>query len=306
MEKLISNYGRLIDQLRKDRNLSRQDLCEGIMSLRNFQRFANGEVSISNDKLSKLVDKLKIDYFYFQQMMLYYDYSEYVETRNAFNETMDLEYKEALFKLAKIDRDKIDSDYLKQLYDIAFLKTKINAKKNVNESFRKLEKVVDYPEVLKKKIVNKNEISALITLCTIYSKKGDRDIIDYLIGLVSTDSFANQPFIQDIVIPIYSTIAKGLYLIESLEECLEFCNKGIQEIQKGFYFGSPTNLFAYKTLVLNKLGKYEEAIESAILLYMDLAIQNSPRKSEVYLNTIEENLGIKFDELIIINKKSES
>ena len=107
METLINNYGRLIDKIRKDRNKSRQELCEDIMSVRNFQRFANGEVSVSHDKIIQLIDRLNLDYFTFNQMYKSTLEDEYNKIRKAFNLAVNWQFDEALLEFSKIDKDKL-------------------------------------------------------------------------------------------------------------------------------------------------------------------------------------------------------
>ena len=59
MENESREFGLYIDGLRLERNMSREDLCEGIMSLSQYKRYLRGDTSIPNGKLVMIADRLK-------------------------------------------------------------------------------------------------------------------------------------------------------------------------------------------------------------------------------------------------------
>ena len=59
MENKAREFGLFIDGLRLERNISREDLCDGIMSLSQYKRYLRGDTSMPNAKLVQLADKLK-------------------------------------------------------------------------------------------------------------------------------------------------------------------------------------------------------------------------------------------------------
>jgi len=85
MDTQLDHYGALIEKIRKDRNLSREDLCDNIMSKRNYQRFASGEVSISSDKIFKLVNNLGLDVYSIQNIYKKTTTDEYSKLIEAYN-----------------------------------------------------------------------------------------------------------------------------------------------------------------------------------------------------------------------------
>ena len=44
MNNILNDFGLFIDNLRKSRNMSREDFINGIISIRQYQRYVNGEV----------------------------------------------------------------------------------------------------------------------------------------------------------------------------------------------------------------------------------------------------------------------
>ena len=58
MDYKAREFGLFIDGLRLERNISREDLCEGIMSLSQYKRYLRGDTSMPNAKLVQLADRL--------------------------------------------------------------------------------------------------------------------------------------------------------------------------------------------------------------------------------------------------------
>jgi len=51
MENKAREFGLFIDGLRLERNISREDLCDGIMSLSQYKRYLRGDTSIQMPNL---------------------------------------------------------------------------------------------------------------------------------------------------------------------------------------------------------------------------------------------------------------
>ena len=304
MDTLINNYGRLIDQIRKDRNISRVDLCEDIMSVRNFQRFSTGDVSVSNDKIVKLIDRLNLDYFTFQEIYKSKYENEYSKLKEAFNLAVKWEYKKALVELSKVDKDTITSSFNNQMYNYTevFIK-KGNDLISDSEFTSRIESIIDYPNILKNKIINVIELNALFSLNTKLYLKKDRSIVDFFINCVQNDNFKTYWINSEVLSSIYATISKTLYSLEEYETCLEYCEVGLKYCRSTERLVGFANLLGYKALAYNKLGFQSEAIDAAIKTYMELIVEDNKSKTNMFVKIIESNLNIKFSEIISIKKE---
>ena len=67
-------FGLFIDGLRLERNISREDLCDNVLSLSQYKRYLKGEASIPNDKIVLLADKaldlLKVACYVYKRLHL--------------------------------------------------------------------------------------------------------------------------------------------------------------------------------------------------------------------------------------------
>ena len=82
---ITQNMGKVIDQIRQERMMSREDLCDEIMSVRNYQRFIREEVNVSNDKLNKLVDRLNLDFFTVSEIFRYRSQNKYSQLHHIYH-----------------------------------------------------------------------------------------------------------------------------------------------------------------------------------------------------------------------------
>jgi len=211
MDTQLKHYGALIEKIRKDRKMSRDDLCEGIMSKRNYQRFTSGEVSISSDKIVLITDRLMLNTFSLQEIYKIDNQDEYQKLKKAFNLVSQWNENEANKILATIDYDLITSIVNKQIYDITNLLIKKKNKKISDlEYFTKTENLIDYPKILKKNILNNVELSGLFALMIKETKDKENRILNYLINLnknflilIFFRMFISLKNFKDLVNPLY-------------------------------------------------------------------------------------------------------
>ena len=102
---------------------------------------------------------------------------------------------------------------------------------------------------------------------------------------------------------IFTYITRGIYHFERYDECVEFCNRGIDYCRSTRIYVGFENLLGYKSLSLNKLGRFDDALDVAKSLYMLLTINNHKSKKDQYLNVILDSLKIKIEDIIAIKKE---
>ena len=298
MDTQLDHYGALIEKIRKDRNLSREDLCDNIMSKRNYQRFASGEVSISSDKIFKLVNNLGLDVYSIQNIYKKTTTDEYSKLIEAFNFVSQWKFKEAIIIHSTIDKDSFKDQTNQNLYNLTNLLIKRHNEKILDSEFYpQIEDMIDFPNVLSKKILSVYEINSLFILSKKYLEKGDSSIIDFFQSLIEDYEDHRYWLIDEYVSLIFTYITRGIYHFKKFDDCIEFCNKGIEYCRKTGNYTGFENLLAYKSLSLNRINLNEEAIEVAKLLNMLLILGNHEAKKNRYLNHIMEKLNITINDL---------
>lgn len=298
METQLKHYGALIEKIRKDRKLSREDLCEDIMSKRNYQRFASGEVSISSDKIFKLVENLGLDVYSIQNIYKKTTTDEYSKLIEAFNFVSQWKFKEAMLIHSTIDKDSIKENANRNLYNLTNLLIKRHNEKILDSDFySQIEDMIDFPNILTKKVLSVYEINSLFILSKKYIKKSDSSIIDFFHNLIKDYEKHSYWLIDEYISLIFTYITRGIYHFERFDDCIEFCNKGIEYCRKTGNYTGFENLLAYKSLSLNEMNLHQEAVEVAKLLNMLLILGDHEAKKNRYLNHIIEKLGITIDDL---------
>ena len=304
MDTMNKNYGRLIEKIRKDRKISREELCDEIMSKRNYQRFIKGEVSISSVNMQKITDKLMLDTFSLEEFYKNDSQDEYLKLKEAYNMVTQWDDVEASKILASIDYDEIDSNVNRQLYDFTDLLIK-RIKNNLTELevCGRIENIIGYPDILDKKILNIVETNGLFTLLSKESKTDNVDIYNYLTDLVNQDDKYSYWLTNRKKAGIYAALIKSQYIRKDYEKCIATCEQGIQASKvSGMLIGLP-NMFGHKMLSLNKIGKYAEALDVAITLYMHLLVLDDENKTNFYKRVINGNLKIDIEEIVTVKKE---
>ena len=298
-----TNYGKIIDQLRKDRKISRDDLVDGIMSKRNYQRFTSGETSIPNSKLSRLVDKMLLDFIEVNQFIMRTEDHQKLKFREMFELFRQMRYKECLIKLSGIDKDLLVSDSSKQIYNYIDTVVAFALDDSLTSvTIDKLSKLLDYPNILNYSTINSIELNGLIHLNGLLSNNQDSSITDYLFEMLSSKK-SNIIGWEAYKAPIaYASLARGYYRLSNYERCVEACNLGIETSRLSGIGFATLNLYSYKALAFNRMLMSDDAIDAAIKVYLLLNVEDNPARKETYIRILNENLNIDIEEFVQIKK----
>lgn len=293
---IIQNMGKVIDQIRQERKMSREDLCEDIMSVRNYQRFINEEVNVSNDKLNKIVDRLNLDFFTVSEIFRHRSESKYSKLQHVYHLMQSNSDQKAYNELKKIKLKEFDSSYTRLFYN--YLKLDLERQLNVTpieESLTLLEKLIDYPNILEYEVLNFIELNVLVILNTYYSKKEDHTVADFLYKFLLDDKINSKGILTSFLPPLYSSTAQSLGTFMEYEKVLEVTNKGLQECKNLQMYNSMHNLLFFKAIAHQKLDQHDKATETVKRLYSLLHTLDEPDKDNEYFPILERIFGTKFN-----------
>jgi transcriptional regulator with XRE-family HTH domain len=298
------NYGSLIDKIRKDRNISREELCDNIMSNRTYQRFVSGETSISSEKIAQIIDKMMLDTYSLQEIYRTYNQNEYHKLKKAFSLVSQWKETEASTILATIDYDSITSSANKQIYDFTNLLIKWGSDKISSADFySNIKTIIGYPEILSKRILNSIELNALFSLMVLQYKNKRTEIVDFFEDLLSNFDSTSYWITNEVKTGIYTNLIKSIYHLGDYEKCYKLCEEAAQlNLIIGNISGLP-NIFGYQALSYKKLGLFEEMMSSATKLYMLILIENDEKKLIFFKNLITKHLKINIEDILTIKKE---
>lgn len=162
----MENLGKVIDQIRRNRNITIESLCDGIISHSTYSRFVNGKTTVASDSFIKLVSRLHMTLAMFLQ-----DYQGFFKLKHDY----------AILNYAKNNRDIAIIEELITTYSD---KKSTNKWKVFDERFLKVAKVLHYKLNNKRNRKNiSSEIEKIFTSIKIFSDNdyiAFRLILDYL------------------------------------------------------------------------------------------------------------------------------
>lgn len=290
-----NNMGKIIDELRNERKMTREDLCEDIMSVRNYQRFVAEEVNVSNDKLSKLIDKLSLDYFTVREISRHRGEGKYTKIHKVYQLMQSNSDQLAFDELEKIDRESIESDYMRLFYD--YLKVDLQRQlklKTQEEAIEELIRLINYPQILEFEVLNFIELNILVILNLHFSKQENDTIAQFLYRFLLEENLEQKGLNESFLPSLYSSTAQSLGTFTRYEQALEITEKGIKECMKLKMFTTLHQLFFFKALSLMKLNRQDEMISTLKQLYALLYTLDEKDKSTEYFNTIKTVFNVDF------------
>ncbi len=293
---IITNIGKIIDELRQERKMTREDLCEDIMSVRNYQRFVAEEVNVSNDKLSKLIDKLSLDYFTVREISRHRGEGKYTQIHQVYQLMQSNSDQQAYDDLKKIKRQNIDSEYMTLFYD--YLKIDLERQLKVisqEEAVNQLMELIDYPNILEFEVLNFIELNILVILNLHFSKLEDDKISQFLYKFLLEENLQEKGLNESFLPSLYSSTAQSLGTFTKYEQALEISNKGIEECMKLKMFTTLHQLLFFKALSHSKLNQEQEKITTLKRLYTLLYTLDEEDKSKEYFETIKTVFNIDLD-----------
>ena len=293
---ITSNMGKIIDELRQERKMTREDLCEDIMSVRNYQRFVAEEVNVSNDKLSKLIDKLSLDYFTVREISRHRGEGKYTKIHAVYQLMQSNSDQQAYDDLKKIKRNAIDSEYMTLFYD--YLKIDLERQLKIisqEDAVEQLKELIDYPNILEYEVLNFIELNILVILNLHYSKLEDDTIAQFLYQFLLEDNLHEKGLNESFLPSLYSSTAQSLGTFTRYEQALEISNKGIEECMKLKMFTTLHQLFFFKALAHFKLDQEKEKINTLKRLYTLLYTLSEVDKSKEYFETIKTVFNIDLE-----------
>jgi transcriptional regulator with XRE-family HTH domain len=293
-----NSFAQFIEELRISRNMNREDFLDGIISKRQYQRFLNGESSIKNDVMTKLLERIELNSIdlYYQYLTLKGLHSK--EILDVHELVTNFEFNKAYNKLQQVNFNSIKNDYDKKFF--TYLDTLVKIKLNKIPKSTGNEKLIDlvnYPEVLNSTVLNFLEINTLVFISDyLILEKKDFKVPNYLFNL-----FRDKPAFFNMTNPyykpvLYSNVSRSLGIIEEFEKSVQVANWGIEQCRKYQIYSGLNSLLYYKALGEEELYDDDRSKKTIVRLLHSLEVFNLPSK-ETYYNAIQKNFNLTVDEI---------
>lgn len=299
MDRMINDFGRFIDNLRKSRNITRESFIDGIMSIRQYQRYVNGESSLNNEKLFKLIDNLGMNFLNVHKLYILRATEEGPRLRIIYKEIVSENYKLAKEMISKISIDDFNDEYNKSFFELCNLLLARRLKTMPsNLIVDKLKKLIGYPKCMKNKIISFVEYISYLDISSNSLDNGDDIIIlNFLYDKIKGNNITSDSLNSLYLPSTYAHVSQRLGVIKEYKKSLLIAQKGIDFCVKCDSLNSLSHLFFYKALSLRLLDRNPESIIAAKKSFNLLDIENKEHKTKSFIRIFEKSFNMKIDEL---------
>jgi transcriptional regulator with XRE-family HTH domain len=292
----ISNY---LEKIRYARKLSQEDFVDGIVSMRQYQRYRSGECELTYEKLEQFANRLAIP-----TKKLMYEFEreigeQYKTITLFYNAVVNRDDKLAIELRSKIEQNKIvDEDRLLIYKHGTMLQDFYAGRISKAEMIAKTSELVDYPAILKQKFFLAGEVLILSSLLNYTEGDEMRRILRKM----------NEIFEEELVISgendttlslILMRLGKAFGIQKNNVKVLQFCDLGIKRgiEMKSYYLME--YFFYFKALAHFKLQSFDLYEDALFNCYNVLHLEENKKKIEKFTKLIEEDFHINFDGFVI-------
>jgi len=300
MENDAREFGLFIDGIRLERNMSREDLCDEIMSLSQYKRYLRGDTSIPNGKLVLIAERLRFSINDIHFMFRKKHNDEYNTIIKIYNKIKSNEYNDA-YEIAKnYIKSIFVSEYNQLFFDFCLITIQYRLKMvsdiHVLDLYSKL---ISYPDCANNESFNMVEISSLIQICSISSKMGNVEPTNILYRILSSPEFAYSTGSDSTFLPsIYSSLTKILITQKEYDKAIDISSKGIQYCISHETSNAFPHLLLFNSISHYGSGNEEKCVKSAKKCFMLLFIEDMKDKFSIFKKIFENETTLKLSDII--------
>ncbi len=273
----ILNY---IDKLRYERNLTREELIDGITSTATYNRYLNGDTKATVDVILKLTERLGFS----TKNLLETYFTTFKSTSDDitayFNYVLHRDDEQAKKYLQKIQSNhNLDIPQLKALKIVQALDKNNKGRSNTEQLVEELKVIIDFDKIQNHEAFADFELYTLGLIMSLSETDRSR-MLKKLLELNEQDKLFRTH-------NVYSTSRMYYWLIKFLlkeneyESMLELTKSAIDFCEKRYSTFLITEFYYFKSLVLHKLGRIEEFEESNLKLKKYLSLTENDSKYKI-------------------------
>jgi len=293
----LSNY---LEKIRYGRKLTQEDFVDGVVSLRQYQRYRSGECEIPYEKLQQFSDKLGIP----SRKLLNEFEKKKQEQLNAINEYYNVVVNKDLQQADKyrteLKQDIIIEEETQVYYRHATILHDYNQDKlSKTDAAHISAKLIDYPKILKQDYFTDIEVLVLSSLLTFLNVEQQQPILERLSELFDkqTDIITIE---NDIIYTmILMRLSKSYGMQKNFPQVIRVCNLGIQRGKRLKRYYLWEYFYYYKALAYFRLEDYVNYEDSLFRCYNVLHMEGNKKKIELFTGYIEKDFNINFHNFVL-------
>jgi len=289
-----------IERFRSAKKISQENLTEGIVSLRQYRRYLNGESDMPFHIFLQMVDNLGLKTETVLREMENVRYEEYQYANKLYNCAVNYDFKG--FDL--LIKNNIYDHFIDQTNELFYnfsLLIKDYMQKKIDNKFalQKVSELLNYPQILKHEVITEIELLVLSFMTDVAGKVDQKKIVDRIFYFFNNSDQIITGGNNRIIILIIAKFAKIFGIRDNYELVIEFCNIGIKRSQayKSYYLNE--YLYYYLSLAYYKLNNIEMFENSLKKCFNILEFDDNESKMKKFETLINEDYDLEFKKYVI-------
>ncbi len=293
----LSNY---FEKIRFGRNVSQEEFVSGIVSIRQYQRYKNGDSVIPYEKIDQFAEKLGINS---KKLLAEFErekYNQYMKINDFYNAVANNDYKTALTLKDELDKDLIISEEGRVYYTHANIVLKYYSREfSIEEVIKNVSELIDYPNILKQQYFTDVEVLILSFLLSVFTGKQQDMLLKRLNAMFDSSESILSGGTEYIYSLILMRIARTYGVKRDYPRVIYYCDLGIERgVQNKQYYLWEYFLY-FKSLAHYALGQKEEFDQAIQKCFYVLNMEGNHAKVEKFTTLIEKDFSINFKKYVI-------
>ncbi len=295
-----------IERLRSARNISQETFTEGVVSLRQYRRYLNGESDIPFQIIHRLTTKIGIKT---DNLLREFEKAKIEET-NLINRMYNLAVNYAHEEFTKLQQQ-IPLDHIIEytnriMYQhSAILHKYYTGVFNKNDVAEENAKLIGYPKILETKIITSVEMLILSSFLDFFDETHHEKIIQRIKEYINDQTLVISGGNDKMYTLVLARLAKYMGILEDYDSVIKYCNIGITRGQdlKSYYLLD--YFYYYNSLAYYRKGDFDQYERMIVNCYHVLHLDGIKTKIDKFTNLINEDFDIDFETFVIeyYNKK---
>ncbi|MDO9629243.1 MAG: helix-turn-helix transcriptional regulator [Acholeplasmataceae bacterium] len=290
-----------LERIRSARNISQEIFTNGIVSLRQYRRYLNGESDIPFQVVDKLSEKLGIQTI---NLLSEIEATRYEETKKVdkfYNAVVNYSKNDVLNLISYFENLPFIDPENKLLYlHGVSLHMLLTNQVTRGETVQKNKELINYPLIFKKSIITLNEMVILSSILDYSEDPVDaEEISTRLKAYLQNRSFVLGTGHEPIFNLVLFRLARYSGKNNLFDDVISYCNMGIERNHSQKFYYLLDYFYYYSSLAYYQLGDMVNYEIMLVKCFNILHTEGNEKKIEKFALMIYEDFNIIFNDFVV-------
>ena len=289
-----------LEHIRLGRGISQENFVDGICSIRQYQRYRNGDSAIPYERVEMFAEKLGIPS---KKLLNHFEHSkneQFLLVNEYYNAAVDNDQKQLKQLKYRLNQDILIEEETLVFYKHAMI-FEIYQKNTISkaEAIRQNMELINYPDILKQEFVTDIEVLILSSFVDFEDVPKFDVLLKRLDELFETTAniFSGDNIM--IILLILMRLARGHGIQGNHERVIGFCDKALEVGRNHQTYYLFVYFYYFKALAHFELEQYLEYEDALFHCFNAIQIEDDDETREHFTKLIEEDFGIDFRGFIL-------